>query len=61
MTFRFTELKMNTGVGKEALRLAAPKTARRVSVTVDLAQSDWEAKMQEELRKALDAAQKRKE
>jgi len=60
MTFRFTELKVNTGVGKQDLRLAAPKTARRVSVTIDLADADWESKMQTELRKLLDEVQKKK-
>jgi hypothetical protein len=58
MTFKFTELKMNTGVGKDTLRLGVPKAARRVSVTVDLADADWESKMQTELRKAVDAAKK---
>lgn len=54
MTFKFTELKVNSDGVKERLTLAVPKGTRRVSVTVDLADPNWESKMQAELRKAID-------
>lgn len=53
MSFRFTELKVNTGVRKETLSLEAPRGTRRVSVTADLTDPEWEPKLNTDLRKAL--------
>jgi hypothetical protein len=54
MTFKFTELKVNTGVGKEALSLSVPRGTQRVSVTADLSDPEWEPKLESSLRKALE-------
>jgi hypothetical protein len=53
MSFRFTELKVNTGVRKESLSLEAPRGTRRISVTADLTDPEWEPKLNGEVRKAM--------
>jgi outer membrane lipoprotein-sorting protein len=54
MSFEFKELKVNTGVKDGALRLEVPRGTRRVSVTADLADPGWEAKMNADVRKATE-------
>jgi hypothetical protein len=54
MTFKFTELKVNSEQLGERLLLSVPKGTRHVVVTVDLADQKWESKMQAELRKAYE-------
>jgi hypothetical protein len=54
MTFKFTELKVNSDAVKDHLGLTVPDGTRRVSVTVDLADPQWESKMNAEIRKATE-------
>jgi outer membrane lipoprotein-sorting protein len=56
MSVVFTELKVNAGVGSADMRLDAPPGTRRVVVTADLADPEWEKKMDEELKRALGEA-----
>jgi hypothetical protein len=53
MSVAFTELKINAGVGTGDLQINAPAGTRRVVVTCDLADPEWEKKMDEELKKLL--------
>jgi hypothetical protein len=53
MTFKFTELKVNSEQLNRVF-LSTPKGTRHVVVTVDLADKEWETKMQAELRKAIE-------
>jgi outer membrane lipoprotein-sorting protein len=54
MTFKFTELKVNSEQIADRLWLSVPKGTRHVVLDVDLADKDWETKMQAELRKATE-------
>lgn len=54
MIFKFTELKVNHERLNERLGLTVPKGTRHVVVTVDLADREWESKMQAEIRKAVE-------
>jgi outer membrane lipoprotein-sorting protein len=56
MSVAFTELKVNTGVTNAELNLGAPNGTRKVSVTADLTDPDWEKKMEEDLRQLLSKA-----
>jgi len=56
MSVAFTELKVNCGVGSTDLRLDAPAGTRKVSVTADLADPEWEKKMDESLKQLLTPA-----
>jgi hypothetical protein len=53
MSVAFTELKVNCGIGSADLRLDAPAGTRKVTVTADLADPDWEKKMDETLKQLL--------
>jgi outer membrane lipoprotein-sorting protein len=53
MTLVFTELKINSGVSSADLKLDVPSGARKISVTADVTDPDWEKKMEEELRRLL--------
>jgi len=50
------ELRFNTGVKPEELRLDVPAGTKKVSIDVDLAEKDWQQKMGQNLRKAMAAA-----
>jgi outer membrane lipoprotein-sorting protein len=52
MSFRFKELKVNTGVQDGTLRLQVPKGTRRVSVTADLEDPNWKSKLNADVRRA---------
>lgn len=53
MSVAFTELKVNCGIGNGDLRIDAPVGTRKVSVTADLADPEWEKKMDETLKQLL--------
>lgn len=53
MSMTMDELRFNTGVKPEDLRLDVPAGTRKVSIDVDLAESDWQQKMGQDLRKAV--------
>lgn len=55
MSMLMDDLHFNTGVKPEDLRLDVPSGTRKVSIDVDLAQSDWQTKMGQDLRKAVAA------
>jgi outer membrane lipoprotein-sorting protein len=54
VAFTVEELRFNTGVKPEELRLDVPEGTKKVSVEVDLAAKDWQQKMNQDLRKAID-------
>jgi outer membrane lipoprotein-sorting protein len=58
MSFEFKELKINTGVKDGALRLEVPRGTRRVSVTADLEDPNWESKLNADVRKATEEQRK---
>jgi outer membrane lipoprotein-sorting protein len=58
MTFKFTELKVNSERIADRLGLSVPKGTRHVVLNVDLADREWESKMQAELRKAIEPGPK---
>ena len=49
------ELQFNTGVKPEELKLAVPSGTKKVSIEVDVAERDWEKKMNQDLQKAVAA------
>jgi len=53
------ELRFNTGVKPEDLRLDVPAGTKKVSIDVDLAEKDWQQHMNQALRKAVDTLNKR--
>jgi hypothetical protein len=53
MSMAFTELKVNCGVASSEMRLGAPPGTRKVMVTADLADPDWEKKMEDTLKELL--------
>jgi outer membrane lipoprotein-sorting protein len=55
MSMAMDELRFNTGVKPEDLRLDVPTGTKKVSIDVDLAESDWQQKMGQDLRKAVAA------
>jgi outer membrane lipoprotein-sorting protein len=55
MSLAMDELRFNTGVKPEDMRLVVPTGTRRVSIDVDLADKDWQLKMGQDLRKAVAA------
>jgi outer membrane lipoprotein-sorting protein len=57
MTIAFTELRINSGITKDDLRLDAPNGTRKISVTADLADPEWETKMDTQLRELVAKAQ----
>jgi len=54
MAFTVEELRFDTGVKPEDLRLEVPAGTKKVSVEVDLTARDWQKKMNEDLRKAIE-------
>ncbi len=56
MNLTMDELRFNTGVKPEELRLDVPAGTKKVSIDVDLAEKDWQQKMGQNLRKAMAAA-----
>jgi hypothetical protein len=53
LSVAFTELKVNCGIGNADLHLDAPAGTRKVTVVADLADPDWEKKMDESLKQML--------
>jgi outer membrane lipoprotein-sorting protein len=53
MALTMEELRFNTGVKPEDMRLSAPAGTKKVSIDVDVAAKDWQQKMNEDLRKAV--------
>jgi outer membrane lipoprotein-sorting protein len=47
------DLQFNTGVKAEELKLDLPADTKKVSIEVDLAEKDWQQKMERDLRKAV--------
>jgi outer membrane lipoprotein-sorting protein len=58
MSFEFKELKINTGVKDGSLRLEVPRGTKRVSVTADLEDPNWETKLNADVRKATEEQRK---
>ncbi len=54
MAFTVEELRFDTGVKPEDLRLEVPAGTKKVSVEVDLTAKDWQKKMNEDLRRAIE-------
>lgn len=54
MALTMEELRFNTGVKPEELRLDVPAGTKKVSIDVDLAAKDWQQKMNSDLRKAME-------
>jgi outer membrane lipoprotein-sorting protein len=48
------ELRFNTGVKPEDLRLNVPAGTKKVSIEVDVTEKDWQQKMSRELQKAIE-------
>jgi hypothetical protein len=59
MAMTMDELRFNTGVKPEDLRLDVPAGTKKVSIDVDLAEKDWQQHMNQDLRKAVDALGRR--
>jgi hypothetical protein len=59
MSMAMDELQFNTGVKPEDLRLDVPPGTKKVSIDVDLAEKDWQQHMNQDLRKAVDALNRR--
>jgi outer membrane lipoprotein-sorting protein len=55
MSMSMDELQFNTGVKPEEMRLKVPAGTKKVSIDVDLAVSDWQQKMGQDLRQAVAA------
>jgi hypothetical protein len=47
------EIQFNTGVKPEDLKLVVPVGTKKVSIEVDVAEKDWQHKMEQDLRKAV--------
>jgi outer membrane lipoprotein-sorting protein len=47
------EIQFNTGVKPEDLKLVVPAGTKKVSIEVDVADKDWQHKMEQDLRKAV--------
>jgi hypothetical protein len=59
MSMTMEELRFNTGVKPEDLRLNVPAGTKKVSIDVDVAEKDWQQRMNQDLRKAVDALNRR--
>jgi hypothetical protein len=54
LTFKFDELAVDSEALKDGLRLSVPEGTRRVCLTADLADPQWETKKNAAVRKALE-------
>jgi outer membrane lipoprotein-sorting protein len=54
MSLTMDELRFNTGVKPEDVRLAVPAGTKKVSIEVDLADKDWQRKMNQDLHRAME-------
>src|SRR5206468_1544987 len=53
MALKMEELRFNTGVKPEDVRLNVPTGTKKVSIDVDLADKGWQQKMSQDLHRAM--------